>query len=652
MDSKVSALHSILDRICDQHCPRRRVRVRQGDPQLHTPLTIKLKRAKQRLYNDKNPAWKFMANLLQSKLQQRRRELTDKNINQAFQNSKQWWRNVSKLSNPAGSNTNCFMNKMFINNEWLTTGEFLENQIEYYASISNTVNRPPLPQSETTLDLVHIEEVKPVVKLALRKIDTTKANHSDDYPSWISKENAEDIAPPLTDIINSMLKSQIYPSLWKSAEIIPLPKTATPLLSKEFRPISLLWHCGKVAEQFVVSRLRRTTKGLLTEDQYAYSEGVGCTEALVDMISSWTKALDQRSNLCLQSLFVDFSKAFDMMDPAILDKKLQHLSINPGLRCLISSFLSDRSACAVIRTTGQKSEPRVFNGGVPQGTLLGPVLWTIFINDLPEKIQSSNATCKTTIYADDVTAYLPIQKGEVTLTHTGHRDRTLNAAPLQPVLNTIGDWSCENGMSLNASKTKSMNISICLNISSTEPLTINNTEIEEVSEFKLLGVTVDRHLSFAAHVENVFQKSRSKLHALLVLKRHGVSTEGLIRFYQANIRSGIIYAAPAWFSFLTDYSRKSIESIQRQCLRVIFPDLSYEERLSKAAMIPICDYLDTMCSSFVLNVATSETHRLKHHLPLRQSDIGRHSSRLRDVPKTLSNYNTTRKSLFSHYTVA
>ena len=84
-------------------------------------------------------------------------------------------------------------------------------------------------------------------------------------------------------------------------------------------------------------------------------------------------------------------------------------------------------------------------------------------------------------------------------------------------------------MSLNASKTKSINISICFNISSTEPLAIKNTKIEDVSEFKLLGVTVDRHLSFATHVENVFQKSRSKLHALLVLKRHGVSTEGLIR---------------------------------------------------------------------------------------------------------------------------
>ena len=90
-----------------------------------------------------------------------------------------------------------------------------------------------------------------------------------------------------------------------------------------------------------------------------------------------------------------------------------------------------------------------------------------------------------------------------------------------------------------------MNIRINLNISSTKPLTINNTEIDEVSEFKLLGVTVDDC------VENVFQKSRSKLHALLALKRHGVSTVGLVRFYQANIRYGIIYAGPAWFSSRT-----------------------------------------------------------------------------------------------------
>ena len=156
-------------------------------------------------------------------------------------------------------------------------------------------------------------------------------------------------------------------------------------------------------------------------------------------------------------------------------------------------------------------------------------------------------------------------------------------------------------MSLNASKTKSINISICLEISSTEHQTIYKTEIQ-VSEFKLLGVTVDRHLSFAAHVKNVFKKSRSKLHALLILKRHGVSTEGLVPSYQVNITSGIIYAY--W------------------------------------------------CISFVLNMATSETHRPKHPLPVGQSGIWRHSSCSKDAPKTPSNYNTTKKNLFSHYAVA
>ena len=85
--------------------------------------------------------------------------------------------------------------------------------------------------------------------------------------------------------------------------------------------------------------------------------------------------------------------------------------------------------------------------------------------------------------------------------------------------------------------------------------------------------------------------------------------------------------------------------------KTMFTGCLSRPKLSKAAMTHICEYLDTMCSSFVLNVATSETHRLKHHLPVHQSDIGRHSRRLEDVPKTLSNYNTTKKSIFNHYTV-
>ena len=169
---------------------------------------------------------------------------------------------------------------------------FLENQIEYYASISHTVIRPPLPKSETTLDLVHWER-------------------QNSHWERLTPQRRITVMTILPGFLREMQKTLLPRSLTLS---IACSRVKYTLVCG-----NLLWHCGKVAELSVVSRLWNTTKRLLTEDQYAYSEGVGCTEALIDMISSWTKTLDQRSNL---SLFVNFSKAFDMMDPAILEKKV------------------------------------------------------------------------------------------------------------------------------------------------------------------------------------------------------------------------------------------------------------------------------------------------------------------------------------------
>ena len=144
-------------------------------------------------------------------------------------------------------------------------------------------------------------------------------------------------------------------------------------------------------------------------------------DALVDALSYWTKHLDAKDNICIQSAFVDFSKAFDMMNPTILDAKLANLCVNSSLRKLINSFLTDRAACVADRTTGERSAELIVSRGVSQGTILGPPLWSIYINDLPTEISSCSPSCSTTIYADDVTTYRPVYKQETQLQAISHR---------------------------------------------------------------------------------------------------------------------------------------------------------------------------------------------------------------------------------------
>ena len=649
VDDKVRAFHGIISTICDKHCPKRNFRVREGDELLHTPLTIKLRRAKDKLHRKGSKAWKVLAKILQSKLKQQRQNFAKRNINQALSGGKRWWKNVNRLIKPANTRSDS-TTKHFINEQWMTTPQFLETQNQYYNSLGGSAHIAPPQFSQA--DAPNLQPVSiGLVKSQLKRIDTSKSCHSDDFPSWISKDFCEDTAPPLTNIINCMLSTHTFPTLWKSAEITPLPKTSSPAVSKDFRPISLLWHCGKVAEYFIARMLKTATKDELTLKQYAYTDGVGCVDALVDALSNWTKHIDQKDNLCIQSAFVDFSKAFDMMNPTILDTKLSRLNVNSSLRQLINSFLTSRSACVANKPTGECSSKLPVSRGVPQGTILGPSLWSIYINDLPDIINDSSPSSDTTIYADDVTTYQPVRKKDVTLKTTAPKSRLMSNSPLQPALSAIHRWSLSNDMSLNTSKTKTMNISPCLDISSDLKLTVNSEFIDQVSEFKLLGVTVDEHLSFSSHVENIFSKARSRLYALLTLKRHGVDEASLTKFYLANIRSILCYAAPAWFSYLSDTNMKRLESIQRQCLRVIYPDIPYDERLVLASIPSLCDYLNNSCQNFVNNVASDTEHRLHKYLPKRQSSVGRHSSRLRDVPIVHNNYKITENSLFSKFTV-
>ena len=172
--------------------------------------------------------------MLQTKLRGQRRNFAERNINQALSNSKQWWKNIKKLTKQANS-TGTINKKRFINEQWMTTPQFLESQNKYYNTLAgNSVIDPPQFATSGQLSPISIGLVKSRHKL----IDTSKSNHSHDFPSWISKCYHEDMAPPLTNIISCMLSTLTFPSQWKNAEIVPLPKTSNASVSKDFRPIS------------------------------------------------------------------------------------------------------------------------------------------------------------------------------------------------------------------------------------------------------------------------------------------------------------------------------------------------------------------------------------------------------------------------------
>ena len=152
----------------------------------------------------------------------------------------------------------------------------------------------------------------------------------------------------------------------------------------------------------------------------------------------------------------------------------------------------------------------------------------------------------------------------------------------------------------------------------------NDVSIFPSKEVKFLGVTLDDHLTFSSHVDNIVSSCNSKLYLLRQLKKLGMNSDGLKRFFTANIRSIISYAAPAWFSILSDFDKGRLERIQRSATRTILPDLSYEERLSFLVLPTRSDFICDISAKHFLKIADDHTHSLFNYI---QRNTCRMSSR-------------------------
>ena len=462
------------------------------------------------------------------------------------------------------------------------------------------------------------------VKSAIKAIDSSKAVNSSEYRPWISKLYHKDLCVPITSIINDVLQQMRFPSPYKTAEITPVPKHSSPATFKDYRPISLLWHIGKLIELFMNRRIREQMLPHLYPNQYAYRARLGCTDAVVATIDDITSMLDSKVNFGAQVILYDFSKAFDLMQPALLNSKLQRLGVSCNYIRLISDYLRGRSHCVHIKSHEVRSPPLRSSVGVPQGTLCGPTLWLAFVDSL----QFNEG--ETTKYADDTTSYLALNKHNTRI-HLNTRSTVEFSAPPtgQLLVDECALWAQENHMILNAAKTKVLNISTKKELNMTTPLLLNGHPVDEVRSTRLLGVYLDKHLQFDDHIASITKAAKRKAHGILVLKQTGVQTSHLIQMYTSQIVPSITHAAAAWYPLTTKFQQAELEKVQRLVLRICLPNIEhYSDRLERAEIPSLNIRLDTICKSYVEKVKQHD-HPLHYRLPVKQSSH-RHSTRIRD----------------------
>ena len=289
--------------------------------------------------------------------------------------------------------------------------------------------------------------------------------------SWILKEFAFTLADPICSIFNAPVRQCTVPTIWKSANVVPIPKVKPALsVDSDLRPISLTPTLSKLLESFVGQWMLKAIGNNFDLKQFGGLRGRSTTHALIDTLQTWYAALD--ADKLVRVLFIDYAKAFDHVDHSTILSKMATMGIPDFIIHWMFSFLADRQQR--VKIGNYLSQWVKLNGGMPQGTWLGLYIFLILINDL------KSTEVQLDKYVDDVTA-----------TETLGKDELSN---MQQVLDDVHNWSTNNHMNINVKKTKEMLLGAVNRNPTPAALQLAGRSIECVQSFKLLGVTVNMNI--------------------------------------------------------------------------------------------------------------------------------------------------------------
>ena len=302
---------------------------------------------------------------------------------------------------------------------------------------------------------------------------------------------AHQIAPSLCQIFNQSLSEGKLPKEWKRANVTPIPKDSHKSLVSSYRPMSLLSLPSKLLEQHVYSLLLDylNSHNILSDSQFGFRLKCGTANALLIATHDWHQCLEVGQDVCV--VFFDYRKAFDSVSHQALLNKLAVLGVHPVLLRWLGDCLHSRMQYVVTENISSPSLP--VTSGVPQGSVLGPLLFSIYVNDLPSLPYSAGT--RSRLYADDHCLYKPLSNMN-------------DLAEIQRDIELVDSWSVNNHLAL---KTKYMIISRKRQKRSYPHLFLNGLQLEQVSRYKYLGVIINESLSWSEQVNCVSTRAKRTL---------------------------------------------------------------------------------------------------------------------------------------------
>ena len=429
---------------------------------------------------------------------------------------------------------------------------------DFFVNISEDLTKQldPLDLSSLTTFITRVTPTKDNIDMSwdlvknklIKAANPKKATGPDHVSPRDLSLIGDSVIHSLLPIFRKSVSDASFPSSWKLSRVNPIFKKGSSTDVNNYRPISLLSIPGKILEDVVSDTLNNhmETQGLLSHKQWGFRKNYSTEGLLLHLTEIWKNALDR--GLKVGVLFIDFRKAFDTVNHTILLEKLKAIGISGDLYSWLDDYMSARKQ--FVQLSRYQSGPKTITYGVPQGSILGPKLFSIFVNDLPESISSGDLF----MFADDTTIFtIGENTDNIILT-------------LQSVLDQVYTWCQSNRLIAHESKSEALIISKQSFIGPMPRLTYGNSTIEFKSSSKCLGLTVDNKLSWQEHTKNVCKSFSKKV---AVLKRIKFLPKPILEtIYYKTIIPSVLYGIAVWGS-CSSALMDDIDRIHLRATRII-----------------------------------------------------------------------------------